>query len=84
MSFGPEGADPELAAQGADYVVSATIGVRPACELESYDAPEINLPPEEATEAEIDWQINQLLTYQVTYEDVEEDPRRRARRRGLR
>lgn len=73
VSFGPEGADPELAAQGADYVVAATIGVRPACELESYDAPEINLPPEEATEAEIDWQINQLLTYQVTYEDVEED-----------
>ena len=73
VSFGPEGADPELAAQGADYVVTATIGVRPAAELTSYDAPEINLPPEEATEAEIDWQINQLLSYQVTYEDVEED-----------
>ncbi|MBM6774016.1 trigger factor [Olsenella profusa] len=73
VSFGPEGADPELAAQGADYVVTATIGVRPTAELESYDAPEINLPPMEATEAEIDWQINQLLTYQVTYEDVEED-----------
>ena len=43
------------------------------CELESYDAPTINMPPEEATEAEIDWQINQLLSYQVTYEDVEED-----------
>ena len=73
VSFGAEGADPELAAQGADYVVTATIGVRPAAELESYDAPEIDLPPMEATEAEIDWQINQLLTYQVTYEDVEED-----------
>ena len=73
VSFGPEGADPELASQGSDYVITATIGVRPTCELESYDAPEINLPPEEATEAEIDWQINQLLTYQVTYEDVEED-----------
>lgn len=73
VSFGAEGADPELAAQGADYVVDATITVRPSCELESYDAPEINLPPEEATEAEIDWQINQLLSYQVTYEDVEED-----------
>ena len=73
VSFGPEGADPELAAQGADYVVTATIGVRPAAELTSYDAPEINLPPEEATEAEIDWQIDQLLSYQVTYEDVEED-----------
>ena len=73
VSFGEEGADPQLASQGSDYVVTATIGVRPTCELESYDAPEINLPPEEATEAEIDWQINQLLTYQVTYEDVEED-----------
>lgn len=73
VSFGEEGADPQLASQGSDYVITATIGVRPTCELESYDAPEINLPPEEATEAEIDWQINQLLTYQVTYEDVEED-----------
>lgn len=73
VSFGEEGTDPQLASQGSEYVVTATIGVRPTCELESYDAPEINLPPEEATEAEIDWQINQLLTYQVTYEDVEED-----------
>lgn len=73
VSFGEEGADPQLASQGSDYVITATICVRPTCELESYDAPEINLPPEEATEAEIDWQINQLLTYQVTYEDVEED-----------
>ena len=73
VDFGAEGAEPELAQQGADYVVAATIGVRPACELESYDAPTINMPPEEATEAEIDWQINQLLSYQVTYEDVEED-----------
>ncbi len=73
VSFGEEGVDPQLASQGSDYVITATIGVRPTCELESYDAPEINLPPEEATEAEIDWQINQLLTYQVTYEDVEED-----------
>ncbi len=73
VSFGPEDADPELAKQGDDYVVTATIGVRPACELESYDAPTINMPPEEATEAEIDWQINQLLSYQVTYEDIDED-----------
>ena len=73
VSFGAEGADTELAQQGADYVVAATIGVRPSAELSSYDAPAINMPPEEATEAEIDWQIDQLLSYQVTYEDVEED-----------
>ncbi|MDO4429393.1 MAG: trigger factor [Atopobiaceae bacterium] len=72
VDFGAEGADPELAVEGTDYVVTATIGVRPSCELESYDAPEINMPPEEATEAEIDWQVNQLLSYQMTYEDVEE------------
>ena len=73
VDFGAEGADPELAVEGTDYVVTATIGVRPSCELESYDAPEINMPPEEATEAEIDWQVNQLLSYQMTYEDVEEE-----------
>ena len=73
VNFGPEDADPEFATQGADYVVSATIRVRPAAELTSYDAPEINLPPEEATEAEINWQIDQLLNYQVTYEDIDED-----------
>ena len=73
VSFGAEDADPELVVEGTDYVVTAVIGVRPSCELESYDAPTINMPPEEATEAEIDWQINQLLSYQVTYEDVEED-----------
>ena len=70
ISFGE---DPALAAQGSDYAVEATIGVRPSCELESYDAPEVNLPPEEATEAEVDWQVNQLLSYQTTYEDVDED-----------
>ena len=62
ISFGE---DPALAAQGSDYAVEATIGVRPSCELESYDAPEVNLPPEEATEAEVDWQGNQLLSYQT-------------------
>lgn len=70
VSFGD---DPALAVEGSDYVIEATIGVRPTAELESYDAPEITMPPEEATEAEIDWQINQLLSYQVSYEDVEED-----------
>ena len=67
------GDDPALAAQGADYAATVTIDVRPTCELDSYDAPEVNLPPDEATEAEIDWQINQLLSYQVTYEDIEEE-----------
>ncbi|MBP3884130.1 MAG: trigger factor [Olsenella sp.] len=67
------GEDPSLVAEHEDYVINVTITVPPTVELESYDAVDINMPPEEATEAEIDLQINQLLAYQTTYEDVEDD-----------
>ena len=67
------GEDPSLVAEHEDYVIVATITVPPTVDLESYDAVDINMPPEEATEAEIDFQINQLLAYQTTYEDVEDD-----------
>ncbi|MBQ9317812.1 MAG: trigger factor [Atopobiaceae bacterium] len=67
------GEDPALVVEHEDYVVTATITVPPTVELESDEPVSINMPPEEATEAEIDLQVNQLLAYQVTYEDVEED-----------
>ena len=67
------GTEPVLAEDGKEYVVEATVPVRPAAELTSYDAPAINMPPEEATDAEIDFQINQLLSYQVSFQDVAED-----------
>ncbi len=67
------GEDPALVEEGSDYVIEVTIPVRPEVELDSYDAPAINMPPEEATEAEIDQQIKQLLSYQTKVEDVEED-----------
>ena len=67
------GTEPILAEDGNDYVVEATVPVRPAAELSSYDAPAINMPPEEATDAEVDFQINQLLSYQVSFQDVEDD-----------
>lgn len=70
ISFGDE---PALVVEHSDYEATVTIDVRPEAELESYDAPEVNMPPEEATEAEIDWQLNQLLSYQMTYEDTDED-----------
>ncbi len=70
MSYGD---DPGLVAQGSDYVVTATMTVPPICELTSYEAPVINMPPEEATEAEIDLQIEQLLNYQASYEDISDD-----------
>ena len=66
------GDEAKLAEEGADYVLTATIGLRPSVELESYDAVEINMPPAEATEAEVAEQVEQLLGYHATFEDVEE------------
>ena len=70
LSFGDE---PELLVEGSEYKANVKVEVRPQVELESYDAPEVNMPPEEATDAEVDWQIKQLLSYQTTYEDTDED-----------
>ena len=66
------GTDPDLAQEKQDYTIEAKINVRPDVELDTYDAPAINMPPEEATEAEIDQQIKVLLSYRTSYEDVEE------------
>jgi len=67
------GDDPALLTQGEEYHVELTVVVMPDCELESYDAPVINMPPDEATDAEIDQQIEQLLAYQTTFEDDDTD-----------
>ncbi len=67
------GTEPDLAQEKQDYSIEAKINVRPDVELDSYDAPAINMPPEEATDAEIDQQIQILLSYRTTFEDVEED-----------
>lgn len=67
------GDDPLAVVEHQDFVVTANVSVPPTCELDSYDAPAINMPPEEATEAEIDQQLEQLMSYRNTLEDVEED-----------
>ncbi len=67
------GDEPVLAQEGADYEVTATLNLRPDCELESYDAPEINMPPEEVTEAEVAEQLETLVNYHGTFEDAAED-----------
>ncbi len=67
------GEDPALVQEKADYTIEAKISVRPDVELDSYDAPTINMPPEEVTEAEIDQQLEVLRSYRTTFEDVEED-----------
>lgn len=67
------GENPALAEEKNDYTIEAKINVRPDAELDSYDAPSIQMPPEEVTEAEIDQQVDVLLSYRTTFEDVEED-----------
>ncbi|MDO4807208.1 MAG: trigger factor [Coriobacteriales bacterium] len=67
------GENPSLAQEKSDYSIEAKISVRPDAELTSYDAPTINMPPEEVTEAEIDQQLDVLMAYRTKFEDVEED-----------
>ncbi len=59
--------------EGQDFTIEAKVSVPPTCELDSYDAPAINMPPQTATEAEIDQQLEQLMSYHTTYEDDDED-----------
>jgi trigger factor len=67
------GEEPALVVEHQDYVITATIQTTPTTELDSYEGVSINMPPAEATEAEIDNQIAQILSYQMKFEDVEED-----------
>ena len=69
---GDYGKDDNLANEGKDYTYEVTFNVRPDAQLDSYDAPAITMPPEEATEAEIDRQIKTLLSYQTTFENTKE------------
>ena len=69
------GEDPALVVEHEDYTVTVNITVAPSIELSSLDPVAINMPPAEATDAEIDLQIQQLLAYQTTYEDVEDEDR---------
>ncbi|RVU98242.1 trigger factor [Coriobacteriales bacterium OH1046] len=62
--------EPDTLSAGIDYMVECHMDVRPSAGLTSYDAPSITMPPDEATDAEIELQINQLLSYQTTYEDA--------------
>lgn len=63
----------KLVTEGADFEATLVIDVRPDCELESYDAPEINMPPAEVTEAELAEQLDALLSYRASFEDAADD-----------
>lgn len=63
------GQDSEPVAEHQDYHAACTVVVPPSCTLKSYDAPKVELPPEGATEAEIQTQIEHLMQYHTTYEN---------------
>ncbi len=63
------GKDVEPVVEHEEYHASCTVVVPPSCALKSYDAPAIKMPPATATEAEIDAQVEQLMSYHTTYED---------------
>ena len=62
----------EMVKDHEDYTYAITFALRPTPSLSSYDAVEIEMPPAEVTESEIDAQIEMLLGYHATFEDVED------------
>ena len=63
--------DIDICADKTDYTYTVEFKLRPTPELSSYDAVEIEMPPAEVTEAEIDNQVNMLMGYHASFEDVE-------------
>lgn len=60
----------ELVAKGEPYTVVFTVELRPEVELTSYDMPEVELPFAEATEAEVDEQLDAMAEHYTTFEDA--------------
>lgn len=59
------------ATAGQDFTFKVRYTVRPELELSSWDPVDITLPSEEATEAEIDNQVETFRGYFGKYEDIE-------------
>ncbi|WP_270574569.1 trigger factor [Candidatus Collinsella stercoripullorum] len=54
-----------------DFVYTIEFQLRPSCELTSYDPVEIEMPPAEVTEGEIDAQVEMLLGYHASFNDAD-------------
>lgn len=63
--------DIDLAKDHEDYTYTVVFSLRPVPALSSYEPVEIEMPPAGVTEAEIDAQVDMLLSYQAKFEDVE-------------
>lgn len=59
--------------EGAPFSFTAQGAVAPSMKLTSYDPVSIEMPPDEATEAEIADQIKDLQDYYHTFEKIEEE-----------
>lgn len=67
----PNFPEPSSVEGGKDFTFKVVYGVRPELKLTSFDPVEITLPSEEATEAEIDRQVETFRGYFGKYEDIE-------------
>lgn len=61
----------DLVKDHEDYTYTVTFSLRQSVELNSYEPVEIEMPPAEVTEGEIDAQIEMLMGYHATFEDVD-------------
>jgi trigger factor len=71
--FKPEytfGTEDDLVVEGQPFTFDAVIAVKPSFELNSYEPVEIEMPSTEATEAEIDAQLEELRNYYPEFEDA--------------
>ncbi len=66
----PDFGDPGMAEPGKDFSFSFELEVKPELELSSYEPVEVELPFAEATEAEIDSQVEQLASHYKSYENA--------------
>ncbi|MBE6468626.1 MAG: trigger factor [Coriobacteriaceae bacterium] len=63
--------DIDIVKDREDYTYTVEFTLRPAPALSSYDPVEIEMPPAEVTEGEIQAQVDMLMGYHATFEDVE-------------
>ena len=59
----------DLVQGGQDFTFTAVVETRPEFELDNYESIEIELPSAEATDAEIDAQIDELREYYFDFKD---------------
>lgn len=58
---------------GADFTFTFTVGAKPEIELSSYDALEIEMPPQEVTEDEINEELDYMTRHYEVYTEAPDD-----------